>query len=88
MSIVVFDNELYGETGAQKTHISKGVKIKIHWIGEYLIYNLSELKVFSDNINKITNLILQIKIFKDNGEMISLMEKNRFRNVLLGRVLI
>ena len=95
LSIVVFDNELYGETGAQKTHTSKGVSLKDIAIGSgikksYLIYKLSELKVFSDNINKITNLkFLQIKISKDNGEMTLPIRdgsylKNRFRKALLG----
>ena len=96
LSIVVFDNELYGETGAQKTHTSKGVSLKDVAVGSgiinsHLLTKFSELKLFSENINKITSLtFLQIKITAENGEMTLPIRdgsylKNRFRNTLLGK---
>ena len=95
LSIVVFDNELYGETGKQTTHTAHGVHLSKIAVGSgienaTIIKTKDELTPLSNSINTITELTFsQIKINKDEGPMILPIRegayiKSRFRKAVLG----
>ena len=95
LSIVVFDNELYGETGNQKTHtayctnLSK-IAIGSGIINSSIILNQEDLLSLSSEIHKIKNLSFSvIKINQDQEEIVLPIRegayiKSRFRGALLG----
>ena len=95
LSIVVFDNELYGETGNQKTHtayctnLSK-IAIGSGIINSSIILNQEDLLSLSSEIHKIKNLSFSvIKINQDQEEIVLPIRegafiKSRFRRALLG----
>ena len=95
LSIVVFDNELYGETGNQKTHtayctnLSK-IAIGSGIINSSIILNQEDLLSLSSEIHKIKNLSFSvIKINQDQAEIVLPIRegayiKSRFRGALLG----
>jgi len=96
LSIVVFDNELYGETGNQKTHTAHGVNLSAIAKGSgiknsKIIQNTTELKSLSSKINQINELsFTQIKINNESDETILPIRegpyiKSRFRKNLLGK---
>ena len=95
LSIVVFDNELYGETGNQKTHtayctnLSK-IAIGSGIINSSIILTQEDLSSLSSEIHKIKNLSFSvIKINQDQEEIVLPIRegafiKSRFRRALLG----
>ena len=95
LSIVVFDNELYGETGNQKTHtayctnLSK-IAIGSGIINSSIILTQEDLLSLSSEINQIKNLSFSvIKINQDQEEIVLPIRegafiKSRFRRALLG----
>jgi len=95
LSIVVFDNELYGETGNQKTHtayctnLSK-IAIGSGIINSSIILTLEDLLSLSLEIHQIKNLSFSvIKINQDQEEIVLPIRegafiKSRFRRALLG----
>ena len=96
LSIIVFDNELYGETGNQRTHTAHGVSLSKIAKGSgiknsKLIENMTDLKVLSSEINQISELSFsQIKINNESVETILPIRegsyiKSRFRKTLLGK---
>ena len=94
-SIVVFDNELYGETGNQKTHtayctnLSK-IAIGSGIINSSIILTQEDLLSLSSEIHQIKNLSFSvIKINQDQEEIVLPIRegafiKSRFRRALLG----
>ena len=96
LSIVVFDNELYGETGKQKTHTGHCVDLSAIAIGagiknSSIIKTHEQLLLLSSNINVIKELTFsQIKINNEEGPLVLPIRegayiKSRFRNALLGK---
>ena len=96
LSIVVFDNELYGETGKQKTHTGHGADLSAIAIGagiknSSIIKTHEQLSLLSSNINIIKELTFsQIKINNEEGPLVLPIRegayiKSRFRNALLGK---
>ena len=95
LSIVVFDNELYGETGNQKTHtayctnLSK-IAIGSGIINSSIILTQEDLLSLSLEIHQIKNLCFSvIKINQDQEEIVLPIRegafiKSRFRRALLG----
>ena len=95
LSIVVFDNELYGETGNQKTHtayctnLSK-IAIGSGIINSSIILTKEDLLSLSSEIHQIKNLSFSvIKINQDQEEIVLPIRegafiKSRFRRALLG----
>tara|TARA_Y100000739_G_scaffold162437_1_gene140651 strand:- start:1243 stop:1836 length:594 start_codon:yes stop_codon:yes gene_type:complete len=95
LSIVVFDNELYGETGNQKTHtayctnLSK-IAIGSGIINSSIILTQEDLLSLSSEIHQIKNLSFSvIKIAQDQEEIVLPIRegafiKSRFRRALLG----
>lgn len=95
LSIVVFDNELYGETGNQKTHtayctnLSK-IAIGSGIINSSIILTQEDLFSLSSEIHQIKNLRFSvIKINQDQEEIVLPIRegafiKSRFRRALLG----
>ena len=95
LSIVVFDNELYGETGNQKTHtayctnLSK-IAIGSGIINSSIILTQEDLFSLSSEIHHIKNLSFSvIKINQDQEEIVLPIRegafiKSRFRRALLG----
>ena len=95
LSIVVFDNELYGETGNQKTHtayctnLSK-IAIGAGIINSSIILTQEDLLSLSSEIHQIKNLSFSvIKINQDQEEIVLPIRegayiKSRFRGALLG----
>tara|TARA_Y100000766_G_scaffold276823_1_gene281434 strand:+ start:498 stop:1091 length:594 start_codon:yes stop_codon:yes gene_type:complete len=95
LSIVVFDNELYGETGNQKTHtayctnLSK-IAIGSGIINSSIILTQEDLLSLSSEIHQIKNLSFSvIKINQDQEEIVLPIRegafiKSRFRRALLG----
>ena len=95
LSIVVFDNELYGETGNQKTHtayctnLSK-IAIGSGIINSSIILTQEDLSSLSSEIHQIKNLSFSvIKINQDQEEIVLPIRegafiKSRFRRALLG----
>ncbi len=95
LSIVVFDNELYGETGNQKTHtayctnLSK-IAIGSGIINSSIILTQEDLFSLSSEIHQIKNLSFSvIKINQDQEEIVLPIRegafiKSRFRRALLG----
>ena len=95
LSIVVFDNELYGETGNQKTHtayctnLSK-IAIGSGIINSSIILTQEDLLSLSLEIHQIKNLSFSvIKINQDQEEIVLPIRegafiKSRFRRALLG----
>ena len=95
LSIVVFDNELYGETGNQKTHtayctnLSK-IAIGSGIINSSIILTQEDLFSLSLEIHQIKNLSFSvIKINQDQEEIVLPIRegafiKSRFRRALLG----
>ena len=95
LSIVVFDNELYGETGNQKTHtayctnLSK-IAIGSGIINSSIIWTQEDLLSLSSKIHQIKNLSFSvIKINQDQEEIVLPIRegafiKSRFRRALLG----
>ena len=95
LSIVVFDNELYGETGNQKTHtayctnLSK-IAIGSGIINSSIILTQEDLLLLSSEIHQIKNLSFSvIKINQDQEEIVLPIRegafiKSRFRRALLG----
>ena len=95
LSIVVFDNELYGETGKQTTHTAHGADLSKIAVGSgvenaTIIKTKDDLIPLSSSINTITELTFsQIKINTDEGPMILPIRegayiKSRFRKAVLG----
>ena len=96
LSIVVFDNELYGETGNQKTHtayctnLSK-IAIGSGIINSSIILTQEDLFSLSSEIHQIKNLSFSvIKINQDQEEIVLPIRegafiKSRFRRALLGK---
>tara|TARA_Y100001970_G_C14164425_1_gene820444 strand:- start:718 stop:1311 length:594 start_codon:yes stop_codon:yes gene_type:complete len=95
LSIVVFDNELYGETGNQKTHtayctnLSK-IAIGSGIINSSIILTQEDLLSLSSEIHQIKNLSFSvIKINQGQEEIVLPIRegafiKSRFRRALLG----
>ena len=95
LSIVVFDNEIYGETGNQKTHtayctnLSK-IAIGSGIINSSIILTQEDLLSLSLEIHQIKNLSFSvIKINQDQEEIVLPIRegafiKSRFRRALLG----
>ena len=95
LSLVVFDNELYGETGNQKTHtayctnLSK-IAIGSGIINSSIILTQEDLLSLSSEIHQIKNLSFSvIKINQDQEEIVLPIRegafiKSRFRRALLG----
>ena len=95
LSLVVFDNELYGETGNQKTHtaycadLSK-IAIGSGIINSSIILTREDLLSLSSEIHQIKNLSFSvIKINQDQEEIVLPIRegayiKSRFRGALLG----
>ena len=95
LSIVVFDNELYGETGNKKTHnayctnLSK-IAIGSGIINSSIILTQEDLLSLSLEIHQIKNLSFSvIKINQDQEEIVLPIRegafiKSRFRRALLG----
>ena len=95
LSIVVFDNELYGETGQQKTHTAHCVDLSAIAIGagiknSSIIKTNDQLLFLSSNINLIKELTFsQIKINNEEGPLVLPIRegayiKTRFRKAVLG----
>ncbi len=96
LAIVVFDNELYGETGNQKTHTAYGVDLSEIAKGSgiknsKILQSKTDLKILSEDINQINELsFTQIKINNELGETVLPIRegpyiKSRFRETLLGK---
>ncbi len=96
LAIVVFDNELYGETGNQKTHTAYGVDLSEIAMGSgiknsKILQSKTDLKILSEDINQINELsFTQIKINNELGETVLPIRegpyiKSRFRETLLGK---
>ena len=94
LSIVVFDNELYGETGKQKTHTGHCVDLSAIAIGagiknSSIIKTNDQLLFLSSNINLIKELTFsQIKINNEEGPLVLPIRegayiKTRFRKAVL-----
>ncbi len=95
LSIVVLDNELYGETGGQKSHTAystnlSNIALAAGIKSSHLITNIKEVNALRKKICLGNQLVFaQIKISKENGPMIlppreGSYIKNRFRKALLG----
>ena len=95
LSIVIFDNELYGETGNQKTHTAYSANLSQIAIGagiksSSIISSQEELLLLSSEIHKNNNLTFsQIKINQEQDEIVLPIRegayiKSRFRKALLG----
>ena len=95
LSIVVFDNELYGETGNQKTHTAYCTNLSKIAIGSGIIDSSiilaqEDLLLLSSEIHQIKNLSFSvIKINQDQEEIVLPIRegafiKSRFRRALLG----
>ncbi|HIG09512.1 MAG TPA: aldehyde dehydrogenase [Alphaproteobacteria bacterium] len=95
LSIVVFDNELYGETGKQKSHTGHCVDLSAIAIGagiknSSIIKTNDQLLFLSSNINLIKELTFsQIKINNEEGPLVLPIRegayiKTRFRKAVLG----
>ena len=95
LSIVVFDNELYGETGNQKTHTAYCTNLSKIAIGSgivnsSIILTQEDLLSLSLEIHQIKNLSFSvIKINQDQEEIVLPIRegafiKSRFRRALLG----
>ena len=95
LSIVVFDNELYGETGNQKTHTAYCTNLSKIAIGSGIINSSiilaqEDLLLLSSEIHQIKNLSFSvIKINQDQEEIVLPIRegafiKSRFRRALLG----
>ena len=95
LSIVVFDNELYGETGKQKTHTAHCADLSAIAIGagiknSSIIKTNDQLLFLSSNINLIRKLTFsQIKINNEEGALVLPIRegayiKTRFRKAVLG----
>ena len=96
LSIVVFDNELYGETGKQKTHTGHCADLSAIAIGagiknSSIIKTNDQLSLLSSNINVIKELTFsQIKINNEEGPLVLPIRegayiKTRFRKAVLGK---
>ena len=95
LSVVVFDNELYGETGKQKSHTGHCVDLSAIAIGagiknSSIIKTNDQLLFLSSNINLIKELTFsQIKINNEEGALVLPIRegayiKTRFRKAVLG----
>ena len=95
LSIVVFDNELYGETGSQKTHTAYSTNLSKIAIGSGIINSSiittkADLLLLCSKIHQIKNLSFSvIKINQEQEEIILPIRegsyiKSRFRKALLG----
>ena len=95
LSIIVFDNELYGETGKQKTHTAHCADLSAIAIGagiknSSIIKTNDQLLFLSSNINLIKELTFsQIKINNEEGVLVLPIRegayiKTRFRKAVLG----
>ena len=95
LSVVVFDNELYGETGKQKSHTGHSVDLSAIAIGagiknSSIIKTNDQLLFLSSNINLIKELTFsQIKINNEEGPLVlpireGVYIKTRFRKAVLG----
>ena len=95
LSVVVFDNELYGETGKQKSHTGHSVDLSAIAIGagiknSSIIKTNDQLLFLSSNINLIKELTFsQIKINNEEGALVLPIRegayiKTRFRKAVLG----
>ena len=95
LSIIVFDNELYGETGNQKTHTAyctnlSQIAIGSGIINSSIISSQEDLSSLSLEIHQIKNLSFSvIKINQDQEEIVLPIRegayiKSRFRKALLG----
>ena len=95
LSVVVFDNELYGETGKQKSHTGHCVDLSAIAIGagiknSSIIKTNDQLLFLSSNINLIKELTFsQIKINNEEGPLVLPIRegayiKTRFRKAVLG----
>ena len=99
LSIVVFDNELYGETGNQKTHTGhcadlSGIAIGAGIKNSSIIKTNDQLLSLSSNINLIKELTFsQIKINNEEGPLVLPIRegayiKTRFRKAVLGEAIL
>lgn len=99
LSIVVFDNELYGETGNQKTHTGhcadlSGIAIGAGIKNSSIIKTNDQLLSLSSNINLINELTFsQIKINNEEGPLVLPIRegayiKTRFRKAVLGEAIL
>ena len=99
LSIVVFDNELYGETGNQKTHTGycadlSGIAIGAGIKNSSIIKTNDQLLSLSLNINLINELTFsQIKINNEEGPLVLPIRegayiKTRFRKAVLGEAIL
>ena len=95
LSIVVFDNELYGETGSQKTHTAYSTNLSKIAIGSGIINSSiittkEDLLLLCSKIHQIKNLSFSvIKINQEQEEIVLPIRegayiKSRFRKALLG----
>ena len=95
LSIVVFDNELYGETGSQKTHTAYSTNLSKIAIGSgiidsSIITTKADLLLLCSKIHQIKNLSFSvIKINQEQEEIVLPIRegayiKSRFRKALLG----
>ena len=95
LSIVVFDNELYGETGRQATHTADGVDLAAMSRGagiedSRLVTAMNEVDELAGQIRKSGGtLFAQVKVGPDQGPLVLPPRdgshlKSRFRRALLG----
>lgn len=97
LSVVVLDNERYGETGSQKTHTAFGVDLVSIAKGcgfcrLRLVHSQGQVSLLREDIHKINGCLFSvIKISDTNADLVlpprdGTELKNRFRKKLLGKL--
>ena len=95
LSVVVFDNEVYGETGQQKTHTAYGVDLAATaracgFVASSLVVSESDIASLRSAIHAGQGpLFCQVKIASQQMPLVlpprdGTLLKNRFREALLG----
>ncbi len=94
LAIVVLDNEVYGETGKQKTHTGFGVDLMsvasaCGFANSSIITSDSELITLKKNVDGSGLMFAQVKVDPQPDELVlpprdGALLKNRFREALLG----
>ena len=94
LAIVVLDNEVYGETGKQKTHTGFGVDLAAvatacGFTNSSIITDVNELASLKKEVYGSGLMCAQVKVDSKSDELVlpprdGALLKNRFREALLG----
>jgi thiamine pyrophosphate-dependent acetolactate synthase large subunit-like protein len=94
LAIVALDNEVYGETGKQKTHTGFGVDLSAvaascGFQNSSIITSYSEIDNFTQQLGNDGLMFAQVKVDAESDQLVlpprdGALLKNRFRESLLG----